>query len=167
MTSRSQIFMNRPRIASLSGAELPQCSTHPHPAPQRPPWRPCVAMCYVDARKCPQDRICRHIRLFSLLPAVYSDKNCLFRQKQGRVFICRLFQRSYCDEHSSSENTIQWTILLFVWLSALFPLHFCTDCTVMYASDPAAQTVLSPDTDSILTESIPFETYLSPSSSTI
>ena len=89
------------------------------------------------------------------------------KQKQGRVFICRLFQRSYYDEHSSSENTIQWTILLFVWLSALFPLHFCTDCTVMYASDPAAHIVLSPDTGSILTESYPFETYLSTSSSTI
>lgn len=57
--------------------------------------------------------------------------------------------------------------LLFVWLSALFPLHFCTDCTVMYASDPAAHIVLSPDTGSILTESYPFETYLSTSSSTI
>lgn len=32
-----------------------------------------------------------------------------FAQKEGRVFICRLFQRSYCDEYSSLENTIQWT----------------------------------------------------------
>ena len=46
-----------------------------------------------------------------------------FAQKKGRVFICRLFQRSYCDEYSSLENTIQWTFLLFVWLPALFPLH--------------------------------------------
>ena len=46
-----------------------------------------------------------------------------YAHKEGRVFICRLFQRSYYDEYSSLENTIQWTFLLFVWLPALFPLH--------------------------------------------
>ena len=54
--------------------------THSHPAPRRPLWRPCVALMHakqyiahsVGARKCPQDRICKHIRLCGRLLAVYS-----------------------------------------------------------------------------------------------
>ena len=64
-----QTCMIKLRIAPCSA--LPQCSTHSHPAPRRPLWRPCVALCScVGARKCPQDRICGHIRLCGRLLAV-------------------------------------------------------------------------------------------------
>lgn len=86
--------------------------------------------------------------------------------KQGRVFICRLFQRSYYDEHSSSENTIQWTFLLlsgsplsflftFVLIVLWCPLRSC--CTFSAFSKSKSR----------FPERLPFETYLSTSSSTV
>ena len=39
--------------------------------------------------------------------------------------------------------------LLFVWLSALFPLHLCTDCTVMSGQILLHSLMLSPDLHSL------------------
>ena len=60
------------------------------------------------------------------------------RRQQGRAFICRLFQRAYCDERSPSANTIQWTFPPFcLALRSLSssPLYWLY-CDVR--SDPAA-----------------------------
>ena len=66
--------------------------------------------------------------------------------KEGRVFICRLFQRSYYDEYSSLENTIQWTFLLLSGSPLSFLFLSCTDCTVMSAFRSMLHSqVLSPD----------------------
>ena len=88
---------------------------------------------------------------------------CKNTQTKGRVFICRLFQRSYFDEHSSLANTIQGTyppLLVGFPLSFLFIL--CTDCTVMSAFRSTLHTqVLSPDLQPASWITTPFETYLS------
>ena len=88
---------------------------------------------------------------------------CKNTQTKGRVFICRLFQRSYFDEHSSLANTIQGTyppLLVGFPLSFLFIL--CTDCTVMSAFRFTLHTqVLSPNLQPASWITTPFETYLS------
>jgi hypothetical protein len=93
----------------------------------------------------------------------------VFAHNEGRVFICRLFQRSYYDEYSSLENTIQWTYPPFLVGSPLsFLFIFCTDCTVMSAFRSVLHSlVLSPDLQNIIWIATPFETYLSYLSSTI
>lgn len=93
----------------------------------------------------------------------------VFAHNEGRVFICRLFQRSYYDEYSSLENTIQWTYPPFLVGSPLsFLFIFCTDCTVMSAFRSVLHSlVLSPDLQNIKWIATPFETYLSYLSSTI
>ena len=86
----------------------------------------------------------------------------VFAHNEGRVFICRLFQRSYYDEYSSLENTIQWTYPPFLVGSPLsFLFIFCTDCTVMSAFRSVLHSlVLSPDLQSFFIENQSFETYL-------
>ena len=70
-----------------------------------------------------------------------------------------LLARNNKEEHSSAvfSNGLTATnalpqltpsnglFLLFVWLSALFPLHLCTDCTVMSGQILLHSLMLSPD----------------------
>lgn len=79
---------------------------------------------------------------------------------KGRVFICRLFQRSYFDEYSSLANTIQWTCppyCLALRSLSLFLLYWLY-CDVR--SEPAALSGAFSEPAVLTKNATPFETYL-------